>query len=303
MGSRSGAPGGPPVRRQSVLSPDETPFTIPTAIVAPVPAALSVATPARTSVRSVARAARWLLWIAEHEGASATDVARAFDVPLPTVHHTLSTLAQEGLLEKDAGRRYHMGANVGVLSGSFVREQGVPSQWQRALAELASETGETAHLAAWRGGEIRILAGVEGSRAVRVPDIHIGSYAHAHARAAGKLLLALAPPAQRDAYLALHPPTRADREDDHEPGALERRAGADPRRSVRDRQRGVRRRARLPVGADPRGRQRARRAQRRGAVAALSRGAPAAAAGRPRSRRAGRSRGEPGNAVAVLAGA
>jgi DNA-binding IclR family transcriptional regulator len=171
-------------------------------------AAVSVATPAKTSVRSVARAARWLLWIAEHEGASATEVARAFEVPLPTVHHTLSTLAQEGLLEKDAARRYHMGPNVGVLSGSFVREQGVPSQWQRALAELASATGETAHLAAWRGGEIRILAGVEGSRAVRVPDIHIGAYAHAHARAAGKLLLALAPPAQRDAYLALHPPTR-----------------------------------------------------------------------------------------------
>ena len=101
-----------------------------------------------------------------------------------------------------------MGPNVGVLSGSFVREQGVPSQWQRALAELASATGETAHLAAWRDGEIRILAGVEGSRAVRVPDIHIGAYAHAHARAAGKLLLALAPADQRDAYLALHPPSR-----------------------------------------------------------------------------------------------
>jgi DNA-binding IclR family transcriptional regulator len=159
-------------------------------------------------VRSVARAARWLLWIAEHEGASATEVAREFEVPLPTVHHVLSTLAQEGLLEKDAARRYHMGPNVGVLSGSFVREQAVPSIWQRALAELASSTGETAHLAAWRGGEIKILAGVEGSRAVRVPDIHIGSYAHAHARAAGKLLLALAPAAQRDAYLALHPSTR-----------------------------------------------------------------------------------------------
>ena len=173
-----------------------------------MPAAVSATAHAKTSVRSVARASRWLLWIAEHEGATASDVAREFDVALPTVHHVLSTLAQEGLLEKDAARRYHMGPNVGVLSGSFAREQAVPSLWQRAIAELASATGETAHLAAWRGGEIRILAGVEGSRAVRVPDIHIGSYAHAHARAAGKLLLALAPPAQREAYLATHPPAR-----------------------------------------------------------------------------------------------
>jgi DNA-binding IclR family transcriptional regulator len=61
---------------------------------------------------------------------------------------------------------------------------------------------------------------VEGSRAVRVPDIHIGSYAHAHARAAGKLLLALAPPAQRDAYLALHPPTRLTAKTITNPAAL-----------------------------------------------------------------------------------
>jgi IclR family acetate operon transcriptional repressor len=177
--------------------------------------------PAKMSVRSVARSVRWLLWIAEHDGATATEVAREFDVPLPTVHHTLSTLSQEGVLTKDAGRRYHMGPKVGVLTGSFMREQGVPSTWQRALAELASATGETAYLAAWRGGEIRILVGVEGSRAVRVPDVQIGSYAHAHARAAGKLLLALAPPAQRAAYLAAHPPTALTARTIIDPAALE----------------------------------------------------------------------------------
>ena len=170
-------------------------------------AALPVTRPTKTSVRSVARAARWLLWIAGHDGATATEVSREFDVPLPTVHHVLSTLAQEGLLAKDPARRYHMGPKIGMLSASLMREQSVPSVWQRALAELAASTGETAYLAAWRGGEIRILAGVEGSRAVRVPDIHIGAYAHAHARAAGKLLLAMAPQLQRDAYLSTHPQT------------------------------------------------------------------------------------------------
>ncbi|MGA8682238.1 MAG: IclR family transcriptional regulator [Acidimicrobiales bacterium] len=164
--------------------------------------------PSGTTVRSVARAARWLLWIAENEGATATEVARAFEVPVPTVHHVLSTLAQEGLLEKDAAHRYYMGPRIGALSAAFVREQAVPIHWQRALAELAASTGETAYLAAWRGGDIRILAGVEGTRAVRVPDVQIGLYGHAHARATGKLLLALAPPSQRDEYLALHPPSR-----------------------------------------------------------------------------------------------
>ena len=159
----------------------------------------------KTSVRSVARASRWLLWVADNEGATATELARHFNVPLPTVHHVLSTLVQEGLLAKDAARRYHMGPRIGALAASFMREQAVPSVWQRAIAGLAASTGETAYLTAWRGGELRILAGVEGSRAVRVHDVHVGLYADAHARASGKLLLALAPPPQRDAYLAQLP--------------------------------------------------------------------------------------------------
>lgn len=157
-------------------------------------------------VRCVARSAQWLLWIAQRDVAGATDVAREFGVPLPTVHHVLSTLVHEGLLAKDSARRYRMGPNIAVLAGSFMRTQGVPSAWQRALAELAAATGESAYLAAWRGDDIRILAGIEGSRAVRAPDVRTGPYVHAHARAAGKLLLALAGPARRDAYLALHPP-------------------------------------------------------------------------------------------------
>ena len=113
------------------------------------------------------------------------DLARHFNAPLPTVHHVLSTLVQEGLLAKDAARRYHMGPRIGALAASFMREQAVPSVWQRALAGLAASTGETAYLTAWRGGELRILAGVEGSRAVRVHDVHVGLYADAHARAWG----------------------------------------------------------------------------------------------------------------------
>ena len=158
-----------------------------------------------SSVRSVARAARWLLWIADNEGVTATELARHFEVPTPTAHHVLSTLVWEGLLAKDGSRRYYMGPKIGVLAASFTREQAVPSVWQRALAGLAASSGETAYLTAWRGDELRILAGVEGSRAVRVPDIHIGLYSDAHARASGKLLLALAPPSQRDAYLARLP--------------------------------------------------------------------------------------------------
>jgi IclR family transcriptional regulator, acetate operon repressor len=162
--------------------------------------------PNGTQVRSVARGARWLLWIAQREAATATDVAREFGVPLPTVHHVLGTLVTAGLLAKDPARQYRMGPNIAVLAESFMRTQGVPSAWHGALAELAAATGESAYLAAWRGDDIRILVGIEGSRAVRAPDVRSGSYEHAHARAAGKLLLATAARERRNVYLALHPP-------------------------------------------------------------------------------------------------
>ena len=127
-------------------------------------------------------------------------------LPVSTVHHVLSTLTREGLLAKDERRRYGMGPRVGALAAAFLREQAVPFAWQRSLTMLADSTGETAYLAVWRGPEIRILAGVEGSRAVRVPDVQIGRYEHAHARATGKLLLALAEAGDRSYYLASHPP-------------------------------------------------------------------------------------------------
>jgi IclR family transcriptional regulator, acetate operon repressor len=156
-------------------------------------------------VRSVARAARCLLWIAERGGATATEAASEFNVPLPTMHHTLKSLVHEGLLERDHNRRYVVGHRVGILSDAFLRQHTVPDHLRHPLEWIAETTGETAYLAAWRASEIRILACVEGNQAVRVAGVHTGFYEHAHARATGKLLLAFAEESKRDHYLASHP--------------------------------------------------------------------------------------------------
>jgi DNA-binding IclR family transcriptional regulator len=155
-------------------------------------------------IRSVGRASEWLLWLAARDGATATEIAQAFAVPLPTVHHTLRTLEQCQLLTRDRTRRYILGARVGILSDAFLRQQAVSRELMDPLAWLAETTTETAYLAAWRGGEIRIMACVEGSNAVRVAGVHTGFYADGHARATGKLLLAYATEFQREAYLSSH---------------------------------------------------------------------------------------------------
>jgi len=159
---------------------------------------------AKPPVRSVARAGAYLLWIAERDGASATEAAAEFGVPVPTMHHTLKSLAHAGLLEHDQNKRYVIGHRVGALSDAFLRQHAVPAHLRQPLEWIAETTEETAYLAAWRGPEIRILASVEGRQAVRVAGVHTGFYEHAHARATGKLLLAFADVARREGYLATH---------------------------------------------------------------------------------------------------
>jgi len=165
----------------------------------------------------------------------------SFDVPLPTVHHVLSTLAQEGLLEKDAAGRYHMG-RTSVCS----RDRSCASRACRASGSERSRSwlSSTGRDRASRGlarGEIRILAGVEGKprrprarhphRLLRPRPRPRGREAAARARAAGAARR-LPCAASADG---------PDRQDDHQPGwrlrvELDRIAGG----RLRHRQRGVR---------------------------------------------------------------
>lgn len=160
---------------------------------------------AGTRIRSVERACRLLLLLAtDPDGCTAAEAARSLELTVPTTHHLLNTLADVGLAAKDSRRRYALGPRVAVLADGLLR-QGVPEYLAAPLRRLAADTGESAYLAAWGDGEIRTLASVEGANALRVAEVQIGPYRHAHARATGKLLLAHARDAVRSAYLAAHP--------------------------------------------------------------------------------------------------
>jgi IclR family transcriptional regulator, acetate operon repressor len=155
-----------------------------------------------TRIQSVSRASRLLQLLARSEsGCTAAEAARELGLTVPTTHHLLNTLALEGLAVKDSQRRFALGPAVASLAQGFV-EQAVPEYLRRPLDALTERTEETAYLAAWSAGEIRVLASVEGARAVRVAETERGPYRHAHARATGKLLLAFARPELRAAYLA-----------------------------------------------------------------------------------------------------
>jgi IclR family transcriptional regulator, acetate operon repressor len=161
---------------------------------------------AKTRIQSVARASQLLLWVASNShGVTAKEAAAAQGLALPTTYHLLNTLVDEGLLAKDAHRRYILGRSSAILAQAYLRGRSVSENLLRAVRELARRTEETSYLADWGEHDIRVLASVEGSHMVRVAEVGAGPYEHGHARANGKVLLAYARPEARDAYLRAHP--------------------------------------------------------------------------------------------------
>jgi IclR family transcriptional regulator, acetate operon repressor len=132
-------------------------------------------------------------------------LAEQAGLAVPTAHHLLSTLVAEGLLAKGSDARYSLGPKVAVLADALERDAQTPRYLTAGLDRLATATGETSYVAAWRQGEIRLLGLREGRLPVRVGVSISDAYTDAHARASGKLLLAFAGEAQRERYLAAHP--------------------------------------------------------------------------------------------------
>jgi IclR family transcriptional regulator, acetate operon repressor len=135
---------------------------------------------------------------------TAKDLARATGIAVPTTHHLLSTLVHERILAKESTARYVLGTKVAVLADALERAISVPEYLLEPLRQLAATTGETSYVASWRHGDIRVLASIEGHQPVRV-SLPLGPYTDAHARATGKLLLAMTSEEVRRAYLAAHP--------------------------------------------------------------------------------------------------
>lgn len=163
---------------------------------------------AQPRIQSVARAAHILRVVAESpDGASAREISEALGLRLPTTYHLLQTLSAVGLLRRDpSGTRYVVGFAAAALAAGLERQVSVPEELHRVVRRAAAETGEAVYGSGWSDGEIVVFARAAGSHPVGVTAVPLGLAGHAHARASGKLLLALASPQELATYLERHPP-------------------------------------------------------------------------------------------------
>jgi DNA-binding IclR family transcriptional regulator len=110
-----------------------------------------------------------------------------------TVHRLLSTLALEGLIERDAtSGRYRLGLKLYEL-GSIVGDHlDLHEVVAGPIDDLRNRTGETVHVAILDGPEVVYIARRESPHTLRLFG-RVGHRNHAHCTSTGKLLLAFLP--------------------------------------------------------------------------------------------------------------
>ena len=162
-------------------------------------------TPVKPRVQSVSRAASILFCVAESgQGLRATEIRKRTGLPTQATYHLLQTLEVIGLLRRSAENNYVLGLRVGDLIDGFEAHFSCPDVLRSLVKRIAVRTGETSYASGWFDGDLVSRSVEPGSNPVHatVGAKHLGGFVHA--RASGKLLLALSSPEMQETFFASH---------------------------------------------------------------------------------------------------
>jgi IclR family transcriptional regulator, acetate operon repressor len=157
-------------------------------------------------IQSAVRTIAILQAVAESpNGLRAKEIMEKLGLSRQVTYHLIHTMHGTGIIRKNDRNRYVLGLAAVSIAEGFRRQLAPPEHLARRVRAIVAATGETAYAGGWVDGEIVALATARGESPVGAAEVPQGYSGHAHARASGKLLLALVEPAVREAYLAKHP--------------------------------------------------------------------------------------------------
>jgi IclR family transcriptional regulator, acetate operon repressor len=157
-------------------------------------------------IQSAVRTVSILLAVADSaDGLKAKEIMKRVGLSRQVTYHLIHTMLGTGIIRKNESNRYVLGLAAVSIAEGFHRQLAPPEQLARKVRSIVAAIAETAHAGGWVDGEIVALATAAGHAPVAAAKVPQGYSGYAHARAAGKLLLALVDPSLRDAYLAKHP--------------------------------------------------------------------------------------------------
>ncbi|KQX75100.1 IclR family transcriptional regulator [Aeromicrobium sp. Root472D3] len=156
-------------------------------------------------IEVVARVGALLRGVGTHEpgGVSTTDAAREVVMARPTAHRLLTSLAREGLVDRDPRTGlWHLGPELYLLGTSAASRYDISHHARAVVHELAAETGESAFLSARRGDETVCLLSEDGSFPLRSHVLREGIRFPLGVASAGLAILAHLPERELQAFLA-----------------------------------------------------------------------------------------------------
>ncbi|HEY0263054.1 MAG TPA: IclR family transcriptional regulator [Granulicella sp.] len=157
-------------------------------------------------VQSALRAISILLAVSESpNGLKVKDITEKLGLSRQVTYHLIHTLHATGIIRKNESNRYVLGLAAVAIAEGFHRQMAPPEHLARRVRSIIATTEETAYASGWVDGEIVALATARGQSPVGAAQVPQGFSGHAHARATGKLLLAMVDPAVAEAYLDSHP--------------------------------------------------------------------------------------------------
>lgn len=139
---------------------------------------------------------------ANEAGAATSDLARTTDLPRPTVHRLLSSLTEEGFVDRDRHTgRWFLGPELYLLGQTAGTRYDVTHHARASVHRLATKTGESAFFSALRGEETVCLLREDGNFPIRSFVLYEGARFPLGVVSAGLVILSFLDDADIDAYL------------------------------------------------------------------------------------------------------
>lgn len=138
----------------------------------------------------------------EPGGVSTTELARHSLLARPTAHRLLSSLADEGLVDRDRlTGQWHLGPELYLLGATAGGRYDITEDAREVVRELSNSTGESAFLSARRGDETVCMLRRDGSFPLRSHVLYEGIRLPLGVASAGLAILAHLPQREIDDYL------------------------------------------------------------------------------------------------------
>ncbi|HEX7159962.1 MAG TPA: IclR family transcriptional regulator [Trebonia sp.] len=145
------------------------------------------------NLSSVTNALKLISFLSSHRTVRVVEAAEHLGVARSTAHRLLMTLRDNGFASQDhLNSAYRPGPVLSEIGLAAIRRTDLRGSARPVLEEMRARTGETTSLSVLEGQHVRIVGGLEGTKAVRVGD-RTGVVLPASSTAGGKAMLAAMP--------------------------------------------------------------------------------------------------------------